>query len=996
MRTLHVISHTHWDREWYLTFQQFRLKLVHLVDNLLEILENDPGYRHFMLDGQTIVLDDYLQVRPEKEPVIREYVKSGRLVIGPWHILPDMFLVGPEAHIRNLLEGLRTARKFGPAMMIGYMPDSFGHIGQMPQILRGFGINNACLWRGLDEEPVEFWWQAPDGSKVLMSYLRDSYSNGAFLPGGGTFPTESMPLFAQALADCGQSLAEHSRSEHLLVMLGTDHMPPPPKTSANIAYSNRNLADTLVQHSTLPQYFAALEASLDGVQLPSVTGELRKSKRMHLLPGVLSTRMWIKQRNQASENLLTRWVEPFSTFATILALPEDSGQPVPQLRSTRGIIRQAWRLLMENHPHDSICGCSIDQVHAEMQSRFDQVDQIGEELTRQSLEALAGRIGAGPEVAAGRVIVFNAAPFSQCGLVSAEINLPPGNDGFALVDETGAEIAYETLGLGARELIKARMSPAEFRSSFNMVNEGRVTGLGVRAYTVRLAGSTVHLDVTLAEAEPDMPVWERAVRDIKTLLDDKNIISYQVRAHTPDSVRVLFAAREVPALGWRSYIVKAKNNEHAPIQLTPLAQAHLPLAGLAIRLPVGRALIERLQSKPDGGSANTIENEFFRVTVEATGTISIIDKRNGTIYHGMNRFVDGGDCGDEYNYSAPTTNPQFTARLKHASIQRSPVRATLTVELSLSTAASLSVERKSRSHARAEIPITTEISLVHAAARIEFHTRLENNARDHRLRVHFPTLFKADSSLHDGHFELVNRKIGIPAYNRADWIEDPRPEVPQRSFSMIRGAGDGLTLANRGLPEVEIIKTEAGTELALTLLRCVGWLSRDDLQTRRGHAGPGLETPGAQMPGHWEFDYALIPHGEEQTGFAVAQARAFETSLRAISTAAFIGGELPFSGSFLQVESTSTPENDGQGTFTVSAIKQAEEGHGWLVRGYNPGEKDLLVKLTPYKRFEQAALLNLAEEKMAELQVESSSGSVSLPVGSHEIVTIWFGPGPKA
>jgi len=156
MQTLHVISHTHWDREWYQTFQQFRLKLVHLIDKLLEILAEDPEFKYFMLDGQTIVLDDYLHLRPEMEPTLRQHIQSGRILIGPWHILPDMFLVSPEAHIRNLLEGDRTTRKFGPKMPIGYIPDPFGPPGQVPQILKGFGIEAAALWRGLSDESG-FW-----------------------------------------------------------------------------------------------------------------------------------------------------------------------------------------------------------------------------------------------------------------------------------------------------------------------------------------------------------------------------------------------------------------------------------------------------------------------------------------------------------------------------------------------------------------------------------------------------------------------------------------------------------------------------------------------------------------------------------------------------------------------------------------------------------------------------------------------------------------------
>ncbi|MEI7849618.1 MAG: hypothetical protein WCK35_27735, partial [Chloroflexota bacterium] len=313
MRTMHVISHTHWDREWYHTFQQFRLKLVQLVDGLLEILEKDPEFKYFMLDGQTIVLEDYLLMRPEQEATLRDHIKKGRIIIGPWHILPDMFLVGPEAHIRNLLEGDRTCSKFGPKMMVGYMPDSFGHIAQMPQILRGFEIKSACLWRGLDEEPAEFWWQAPDGSRVLMAYLRDSYSNGAFLPAGESTGIDSLARFSAALTGLGLSLSEHSAANDHLIMLGTDHMQPPVNTSENIDYADEMLSrETRVLHSTLENYLAALQPALENGTLPTVIGELRNSKRMPLLPGVLSTRMWIKQRNNASENLLTKWVEPFS------------------------------------------------------------------------------------------------------------------------------------------------------------------------------------------------------------------------------------------------------------------------------------------------------------------------------------------------------------------------------------------------------------------------------------------------------------------------------------------------------------------------------------------------------------------------------------------------------------------------------------------------------------------------------------------------------------
>src|SRR5258708_6403621 len=336
MRTLYVVSHTHWDREWYLTFQQFRLKLVHLIDCLVELLEEARSFKYFMLDGQTIVLDDYLAMRPEKEHILREYIRKKRILIGPWHILPDMFLVSPEADIRNLLEGDKTARRFGPKMMIGYMPDSFGHFGQMPQLVQGFGMDTVSLWRGPDDQPVEFWWDAPDGSRVLMCYLRDSYANGASLP--ANIPAD----FAAQLAHEADVLAANSEVSDLLIMFGTDHMEPPRDTSRAIAYANAALRGTKVVHSTLPRYVKAVRAQIarDQIHLPVYRGELRSSKNAPLLPGVLSSRMWIKQRNRACENLLEKWAEPFSTFAAFAG--GHTGPKLAGLRQPAPILRQTW------------------------------------------------------------------------------------------------------------------------------------------------------------------------------------------------------------------------------------------------------------------------------------------------------------------------------------------------------------------------------------------------------------------------------------------------------------------------------------------------------------------------------------------------------------------------------------------------------------------------------------------------------------------------------
>ena len=166
-----LVAHTHWDREWYLPFQQFRARLVGVVDYIMELLERDERFTSFTLDGQSVILEDYLEIRPENQARLRALVGAGRLVAGPWYVLPDEFLTSEEAILRNLLLGQVIARRFGHSMDVGHVPDPFGHIGQLPQILRGFGIESAMFSRGMGDEGetlgAEFRWRGPDGSEVL-------------------------------------------------------------------------------------------------------------------------------------------------------------------------------------------------------------------------------------------------------------------------------------------------------------------------------------------------------------------------------------------------------------------------------------------------------------------------------------------------------------------------------------------------------------------------------------------------------------------------------------------------------------------------------------------------------------------------------------------------------------------------------------------------------------------------------------------------------------
>jgi alpha-mannosidase len=980
MRNIHIISHTHWDREWYLPFQLFRLKLVHLVDGMLDILEEDRDFKHFMLDGQTIILDDYLQMRPEKETILREHIRKGRIIIGPWHILPDMFLVGPEAHIRNLQQGDRTARKFGPKMMIGYMPDSFGHIGQVPQILRGFGIESASLWRGVYDGPAEFWWQAPDGSRVLMAYLRDGYGNGADLP------ADDLERFASMINEKCDALAPVSTISDLLIMYGTDHMEPPHNTSEAIAYADEMLRNTHVVHSTLPQYVAVLQSSIkrQKVELPTIVGELRACKRMHLLPGVLSTRMWIKQRNHACETLLGKWVEPFSTFAELSTTGSSQSIPLFVIHQPSFLIRQTWRFLMENHPHDSICGCSIDQVHEEMKVRFDQVEQIGEEITKQSLEIIAACVTTdrgslsieklpSSSYEQSAVVVFNPSSKARSDTITATIELPPNVTKFYLTDENGTSLPYQELGLGSHEIINMTLDHKGLLSAFTNINDGRAAGMTIQDIKVSRLGADVFIESIMANGgEPNLAVWNARRKEIEEYFADPTITAYHVRARSTSNTQIVVTVPDVPSHGYRTLWVRAcLGKSKSPLRLSPLVKILLPL----VRLPfVQRLVSHKRYAKPP----YRIENDSFTVEAQKDGTLTILDKKTGFFYRGMNRFLDSGDCGDEYNYAPPVANKVTAARLKRVSITSGPVLQRLELELELTIPLTLAPDRKSRSKEQTTVPITTTVTLKNGVQRVDIRSLVHNRARDHRLRVHFPASFAAETGAYDGHFEVVERRVGIPSFDET-WVEQPRPEVPQRAFTSVTDGKTGLTIANRGLTEVEVLKNSAGNaEIAVTLLRCVGWLSRDDFSTRKGHAGPFLETPGAQMPGTWTFDYSIIPHrGDWQNAFA--QAYAFETPLRFACTGLH-PGTLPVSCSFLKVEPP---------TFVVSAIKQSEDGGAWLVRGYNITGEVIRVTLKPWKLFRKVNQVSMAEESKSTLKPDKD-GRVTVQVRGHEIVSILF------
>jgi mannosylglycerate hydrolase len=864
-RIIIVVPETHWDREWYQPFEVFRARLVRMMDRLLWLLDAKPEFSYFTLDGQSIVLEDYLEVRPDRREEIARLVQAGRLLIGPWYVLPDEFLPGGESHIRNLQTGIAVARRFGPVMMVGYLPDMFGQMAHMPALLAGFGIPAAVIWRGADKSltPSEFFWRAPDGCEVLTVHLPAGYGIASYLS------PDRKKLLMQ-LQSLRQMLEPWAGTRYLLLPNGNDHSEAQPELPAVIAAANEALDDAELVHGTLPMYLEAVRREMgersDGWL--RWQGELRSSQRAHLLPGVTSSRIWVKQENQACEGLLLRWAEPFSAWAHVLRRRNDD--EAERAASDAGSLRLAWRLLLQNQAHDSICGCSNDEVHDEMRVRFRRCRSLAESVRRDALDYVAR---AAVPKDRPHVVVFNPLGAARSDFCTARVPVQGQLEPVALEGgDGGGRIPVQFLRRG-------RLSPLD-------------------------------------------PL--------------------------PERVEVGFVASEVPAVGYRT-----------------------------LRVVYGQG------KRPPPQPARAIENEYLRVEADPSdGTLALTDKATGVTLHGLNRFADGGDAGDEYNYCPPDQDELVDAPSQPPEIhlmEAGPGRWTLEIALDYSLPQALSPDGRARSLERRPCRIVSRASLYPGVPRLDFETEVDNRAEDHRLRVHFPAGLNTDASHAEQHFGVVKRAIALPEHD-STWAETPQGTHPQKSFVDVSDGRRGLMLANRGLPEYEVLGGADGVTIALTLLRCVGWLSRSWLATRPAPAGPLVPTPGAQEQGRHLFHYSLIPH-EFGWETAFLQAHRFALPPRAV----FVGGgrsQVPPAGSLLSLR----PES-----FVLSALKEAEDGQGLIVRLYNiadqpvEGEVRLDSAFGGWQAVERA---NLNEETLGAAEVRD--GWVWLSLRRNEIATLRF------
>ena len=415
---VHVVTHTHWDREWYLSFEIFRSRLLTLLDNLKEEMDKHKAFRFFILDGQTVVLKDYFELRPEKKEEILSLIREKRVEVGPWYILPDEFLITGESFIRNYLIAQKTLQKFGiDGMDIGYLPDMFGHNAYTPSILKGLGLKAAILWRGVGDasRKTEFLWRSPNGDEILTVNLLHSYSNGAHF---GKDVNKVKEVFKKEV----DTLSKVSTTNNILIMNGTDHEFPIYELPGYFSDWEEEFGDVELVHSNFSSYID--DVLSQSPQLEEATGELKSPKYEYVLKDVTSTRIYIKLANFQAQKLFTRYVEPLSALLWALGEEIDTDR-----------IDYGWELILKSHPHDSICGCSIDEVHRDVQTRLRAACEVGASLIAEYLNKLSCYVE-GNEEKGMPLLVFNPYEYERGGYISAFLPLKPEKS-YEIIDDGG-------------------------------------------------------------------------------------------------------------------------------------------------------------------------------------------------------------------------------------------------------------------------------------------------------------------------------------------------------------------------------------------------------------------------------------------------------------------------------------------------------------------------------------------------------------------------------
>ncbi len=887
MTVVHLVSHTHWDREWYQPAVRFRQRLVALVDELIDAPSLSHEGAAFLLDGQMAVVEDYLSVRRERAAELSMLLKSGVIEAGPWFVLADELIPGGEALVRNLLAGRRTLRLLraveqSPRVL--YCPDSFGHPAALPTLARGFGFGMIIAWRGFGgarwPQADTCAWRAPNGDEVVLYHLSLSgYELGSSLP---VEPGAARERWAEIR---GELLLRNTTGVALLLN-GADHHARQRKLSEAIdALAGAAAPDEIVP-SSLGRFAAAVEEHVAHAnRLPAVEGELRDSYGFTwTIGGTLATRAHQKRRNAQLERLLVRDVEPWVALAAFAARAENgatnagaTGAP----GARRSLVEAAWRSLLLCHPHDTLCGCSTDEVARAMDARLEEVASQGAGLRGDALHDLIGhhedQAREHREAWKPIVVVRNRAARPRGGVALLRftqfiVDVPVGPGSAAKAVEISPS---------------AKRTPA-------VADFSAVQVLSHREENER------------TESPRHYP-------------DNDRVAVYDVAAWIP----------EVPGYGVHGFAHSSRNRPET--------------------IP-----------NPARAEKTTITNGRIAVRVHDDGRVEFTDIGGGRAVRDLLAWESLEDFGDAYTPSVRGVKfaPKFLgARVVH----RGPVRA--------------AIESKWEFRRKKERVTATVQLIVDADAQwLRIHVTGMNSANDHRVRLRVATGVTAPRVFADAMFGAVERRL-IEVSAEDLKMETPQATAPLHRYISLFGAAQGATLFSDGLAEYE---ADGDGGVAVTMLRCVGELSRADIPERPGHAGWPVPVPAAQCHEAFGAELAVMLHGARNAQTIDAIERAADDIL------------LPLTGGTLRsaLRNPGAVQGialEGEG-LALSSIKESEDGEWLVLRCVNLSDEACEGAWRLGAPAREAKIARLDETIVADARCDS--GAVHFIAGARAVVTV--------
>ncbi|MHA2357754.1 MAG: glycoside hydrolase family 38 N-terminal domain-containing protein, partial [Candidatus Heimdallarchaeaceae archaeon] len=854
------------------------------------------------------------EIRPERKEELLKHIKKGNIAVGPWYLLPDEWLVSAESLVRNLEISFEIAKEFDiPLMKVGYLPDQFGHSQAIPQILGNLtSISSSVLWRGVGKEinTVPFTWKSHENasSSILGVYMPYGYGNASNL-------SDEIDILKEQIDQFVDDLKPYSPFPLYLLMNGTDHQFPKPTLMNQLDLLKDDKKDITL--CILDYYVEELVKQLEekNYQAPEYYGEFRSSARAHLLQDTYSARMWIKQWNQKIEDKLVNYAEPLSLYSRYLF-----GKKYPE-----SYLILAWKWLLKNHPHDSICGCSVDQTHEEMRSRFNWAESISDSVIKDVISFLKEKKQPNKN---STLIVFNPSNYSETPSYF-EFTLPLDMKITGLKSKTGEIYEIQPLSSSEEIIFEDTLSPVMVRTGIKLLPSRKLPP----DYYIN--------DFIITEGE------DPTVCKIIISCDKEPIGDYDIREIREKGMKLLENKK------YKKFHVKAALSTQ---------QTYAAIVPLNPRAFTEFEIYDKSEAEAESSifdfDKNAVENKYYRVEFKSDGTFDLFDKNSQLMFKHLHQFEDFGDRGDEYTFGRLEPDFVKTSQVKRTLSTKGDLYCEIEQNMTITLLKELSSNRKKRI-GKVSIPLTSVFRFYRDLRGIDIITSFTNKSKDHRFRVCFDLPFESKETLTSTHFGYVKRQgypigddtyaempSGIQAQQRFIRVENPKEDV-------------AITLMNKGLPEVELANN---SRLALTLIRSVGFLSRADFPERPLHAGPFLETPGAQeINTEYTFGYSFMTHSKEiPIHYCANQAESFVLEPQSIF----------FKEAKIDTETLAPLITVDNSWIRISSLRQKE--NVILVTLYNLSKENQNAKISVSCRISKCCQLKLEGTKIQEFNLTKS------------------------